>query len=530
MTPPARVPAAERRIYVASMWGYPQGLLWHAAFIFIFWAVSAEVLAWVNVASVMMWAAAVGLLRAGRLRAAAYLAAFEVLGHAVLCVIYVGWDAGFQYYIIAVAALTFFAPIGPMAVKIAVSVCVALAYAGLHLVYAGAVPRIALTPWVLDLMYYGNTLSMFSIIALLAATYDLTTTRAEAALLAQKAKADEMAALLRKMFGRYLAPEVMSAMIENPSGLELGGERRAVTILMSDLRGFTALSERLSPEQVVRLLNTYFEVVVEIVLQHRGTVIEFAGDALLVVFGAPEAMPDRAERAVACAIEMQNAMRKVNANNRALGLPELAMGIGLNETEAVVGNVGSTRRSKYAVVGAGVNMASRIESYAVGGQVLASESVRAAVGDALRIDGQRDVLPKGAEGAVRIYEVGAIGRRFQRSLEAREDVPAPLARAVPVRIRLLEGKDAGTDAQDARIVALAKGGALLESAAVLNALDNVKLNLLDAGESVAARDFYGKVIESAEAGGALRAIRFTAVPPEVDAFLQAVRRYAATPD
>ena len=114
--------------------------------------------------------------------------------------------------------------------------------------------------------------------------------------------------LLKKMFGRYLSTEVMDSLIENPSALELGGERRKVTIMMTDLRGFTALSERLKPEKVVEMLNVYFEVMVDIILKYNGTINEIIGDALLVIFGAPQEMPERTQKAIACAIEMQNAM------------------------------------------------------------------------------------------------------------------------------------------------------------------------------------------------------------------------------
>ena len=115
---------------------------------------------------------------------------------------------------------------------------------------------------------------------------------------------------LKDMFGRYLSEEVTNTLLENPDMLNLGGEKRSVTIMMTDLRGFTALAERLEPEQVVQILNTYFEVMVEVLLKYNGTINEIIGDALLVIFGAPQQMPDRAERAVACAIDMQNAMAK----------------------------------------------------------------------------------------------------------------------------------------------------------------------------------------------------------------------------
>ena len=166
----------------------------------------------------------------------------------------------------------------------------------------------------------------------------------------REAQVSELADFLKKMFGRYLSTEVMTSLIENPSALELGGEKRIVTIMMTDLRGFTAISERLAPEQVVQMLNSYFEVMVEVVLKYNGTINEIIGDALLIIFGAPQKMADRAQRAIACGISMQNAMDRINENNRLQGLPELEMGIGINDTEVIVGNIGSSKRSKYSVV------------------------------------------------------------------------------------------------------------------------------------------------------------------------------------
>ncbi|NVM25550.1 MAG: adenylate/guanylate cyclase domain-containing protein, partial [Desulfobacterales bacterium] len=222
--------------------------------------------------------------------------------------------------------------------------------------------------------------------------------------------------LVKKIFGRYLSTEVMKSLLEDPLALELGGERRKVTIMMTDLRGFSALAERLEPEQVVQMLNNYLEVMVDIILQYNGTINEIIGDALLVIFGAPQQMPDRAQRAIACAIEMQNAIKEVNEQNQDMGSPELEMGIGLNDAEVIVGNVGSRKRSKYGVVGSGVNMTSRIESYTVGGQILVSESVRKEAGEVLRIDDQMEVHPKGAETPFTIYNVGGISGRYNLTL------------------------------------------------------------------------------------------------------------------
>ena len=333
--------------------------------------------------------------------------------------------------------------------------------------------------------------------------------------------------LIKKMFGRYLSTEVMNTLLEDPSALELGGEKRKVTIMMTDLRGFTALSERLKPEQVVQLLNSYFEVMVDVVLQYTGTINEIIGDALLVVFGAPQEMQDQTHRAIACAIEMQNAMAKVNDRNRAQGLPDLEMGIGLNETEVIVGNIGSSKRSKYAVVGSGVNMTSRIESYSVGGQILISESVRREAGEILRIDAQRDVLPKGAETPLRIYEVGGIAGHYNLALDGKEHPLLRLAQHIPLKYTVLEGKNSHKKELEGSVVRLSKMCAEINLDRPVSLLTNLKINLRDVDEKLSTRHLYGKIIKCSGERGLTHLIRFTSVPPEVDAYFQALLQYAA---
>jgi len=331
--------------------------------------------------------------------------------------------------------------------------------------------------------------------------------------------------LIKKMFGRYLSTEVMNSLLENPSALELGGEKRKVTIMMTDLRGFTALSERLKPEQVVQMLNSYFEVMVDVVLKYNGTINEIIGDALLIIFGAPQEMSNRKQQAIACAIEMQNAMAEVNKENRAQGLPELEMGIGLNETEVIVGNIGSTKRSKYAVVGSGVNMTSRIESYTVGGQILISDSVYKETGDVLRIDGQREVLPKGAETPLRIYEVGGIAGPYNLALERKDPGMVSLARQISLRYIVLEGKNVGKKGLKGNIVQLSEKSAIITLDETVEPLTNLKMNLADAHDKLATKDFYGKVIDRSVEKAFIHTIRFTSVSPEVDAYFHALLRY-----
>ncbi len=334
-------------------------------------------------------------------------------------------------------------------------------------------------------------------------------------------------ALLKTMFGRYLSTEVMASLIENPSALEVGGEKRSVTIMMTDLRGFTALSERLDPEQVVQVLNSYFEVMVEVVLEFQGTINEIIGDALLIIFGAPQEMPDRAQRAVACAIKMQNSMAAVNEQNRAQGLPELEMGIGLNETEVIVGNIGSNKRSKYSVVGSGVNMTSRIESYSVGGQVLISESVCHDAGEILRIDSQRKVHPKGAETPLKIYEVGGIAGQYNLALGEKASEPVTLTRPIPLNYTVLEGKAVGKTGLEGSVIRLSRKCAEIVLTGPVDMLTNFKMNLRDVDDNLVIKYFYGKVIEQAEKNEKIHMVRFTSVPPEIDAYFQSHLQHSA---
>lgn len=354
--------------------------------------------------------------------------------------------------------------------------------------------------------------------------------KTEVALMEEREKSAEMTTLLKKMFGRYLSKEVMNSLIANPSALAMGGEKREVTILMTDLRGFTALSERLQPEQVVQMLNAYFEVMVDFVLNYNGTVNEIIGDALLIIFGAPQEMPNRTQQAVACAIEMQNAMTLVNAHNRASGLPKLEMGIALNEAEVIVGNIGSSKRSNYTAVGSGVNMTSRIESYAVGGQILISESVYHKLRDVLRIDGERKVSPKGAQTPLRIFEVGAIAGRYNLTLLSKDPDLITLIRRIPFRYSPLDGKDVGKEWLFGSILRLSKKSAEIHLAQSVAILTNLKINLTEVEDDLNSKDLYAKVFEKQDNIDNAYVIRFTAMPIEVSSYFQSHRHHALKPD
>lgn len=294
--------------------------------------------------------------------------------------------------------------------------------------------------------------------------------------------------LLRYMFGRYMSTEVMRTLLDDPeAALGLGGQQREVTLLMSDLRGFTALAEQLTPTETIALLNDYFEVMVEVCLEHRGTINEIIGDALLVVFGAPAAMPDHADRAIACAIAMQRAMTTVNRRNREAGRPDIEMGIGLNTGEVIVGNIGSTKRTKYGVVGSHVNRTARIESYTVGGQVFASSAVLDAAQSIVETHRSAEVHPKGSD-AIVIHDIRRIGAPFDLELAEAPAAITPLARPLPVHFATLSGKHGGATARGGELIALGGQRAVLEAGDVPDVFDNLTLTLAELpGETLCAK-------------------------------------------
>ncbi|HEY5907938.1 MAG TPA: adenylate/guanylate cyclase domain-containing protein, partial [Vicinamibacteria bacterium] len=328
---------------------------------------------------------------------------------------------------------------------------------------------------------------------------------------------------IQNTFGRYLNEDVVKSLLESPEGLRLGGERRRVTILMSDLRGFTSLSESLGPEQVVRTLNGYLGAMAEVILQHQGLIDEFIGDAVLAIFGAPEPRDDDARRAVACAVHMQRAVETLNETNRELGLPRIEMGVAIHTGEVVVGNIGSEKRAKYGVVGAPVNHAGRIESFTVGGQVLVSEATAKEAGSDVAV-GERFVIDaKGAKDPIVVFDLLGIEGEGGATLPTRSEIYVPLKAELPVEYHVMADKTAGGESFTGGFVELSARGGVLHSDRGLRSLSDLKMKLHPGGKAEGVcGDLYAKVIGVRDEEKALFRLRFTSVPTDVEACLHAI--------
>jgi adenylate cyclase len=325
---------------------------------------------------------------------------------------------------------------------------------------------------------------------------------------------------IRETFGRYTSDDIVGVLLDMPEGLKLGGEKRQVTLLMSDLRGFTALAERLEAAQVVALLNHYLSGMIEIIQRSGGTIDNIIGDAILVVFGAPVAMPDAAQRAVRCALEMQKGMQGLNEYNFQKGWPEIEMGIALHTGEAVVGNIGSTKRSKYGVVGQPVNLTARIESFTVGGQVLVSPTLIRAVDRGLIMGEEVKVHGKGMPKALKCR--GLLGHEDypELLLQEEESIFTTLAAPLPFYYVVLTDKHQDGQMQRATLVSISQRRAVVEAASQLPRRTNLMFRLEGRNGKDESPEMYAKVIEPVDESGKRYLIHFTWVPPDMQAWLQ----------
>jgi len=191
----------------------------------------------------------------------------------------------------------------------------------------------------------------------------------------------------------------------HPGEIGLGGAKRRAVVLFADIRGFTTLSEELSPDEIALLLNEHFTGMVEVVFEHGGALDKFMGDAMMAIWGAPLARPDDADRAIRAAIDMQRALQARNRRRREQGRRQLEVGIGVNLGEVFAGNIGSDRRLEYTVIGDAVNIAARLCAEAGPGEILIAEALRRALSELPTLAMLDPVALKGKAQSVPVYRV-----------------------------------------------------------------------------------------------------------------------------
>ncbi len=218
-------------------------------------------------------------------------------------------------------------------------------------------------------------------------------------------------ALVRSNFERYFAPNIAAEIAQQDSVVPLGGERRPITILFSDIRGFTAMAESMGPDSIAQLLTEYFSEMVEIIFEHGGTLDKFVGDAIMALWGAPIAHADDSDRALRAAVAMQRGVARLNQRWSLAGRPEIGVGIGINYGEVFAGNIGSHRRLEYTVIGDAVNVANRLCSEAGPGEILVSEALCQVVKEHADYEYLPAMALRGRTRSVQVYRVKGVGSR-----------------------------------------------------------------------------------------------------------------------
>ncbi|HEU4711343.1 MAG TPA: adenylate/guanylate cyclase domain-containing protein [Pyrinomonadaceae bacterium] len=231
---------------------------------------------------------------------------------------------------------------------------------------------------------------------------------AQTAIAVENARAHERLAreeVARANYSRFLPEYVVKQMLENPESFKLGGVNQTITILFADIRGFTRISEHAPAEKIVSLLNRYFSAMTDIIFAHGGTLDKYLGDGLMALFGAPTATPDDASNALNAAVAMQRRLLGINRELREEGFTEIGVGMGLHTGEAIVGYIGSDRRSEYTAIGDTVNTSSRLEANARGGEILISDATAKAAHSRYKLKPRDPITVKNREQPVKLWEV-----------------------------------------------------------------------------------------------------------------------------
>lgn len=285
-----------------------------------------------------------------------------------------------------------------------------------------------------------------------------------------------------------------------------------VSTLFADLRGFTAISSEYSAEVVIGMLNRYLSVMSEIVVQHGGMVDKFMGDSIMATFGTPQPQNNDLEQALICAVEMQLAMDAINETNAELNLPPLHMGIGINTGKVMAGRLGSALHSEYTVIGDSVNIASRIESFSLRGQILIGQDTYKQAGRLIKVGKPIDIFVKGKPKPLEVHEVLEIPA-LQLQVPRREARRSQRVKVkMPFSYQKIEHKIVSDEILHGTIVDISYFGIQVDLQSPVKVFDDIKLDVDLSLIGYHAADIYGKVVRTNEKNGRhFAAIEFTSI-------------------
>ncbi len=327
----------------------------------------------------------------------------------------------------------------------------------------------------------------------------------------------EVQSCLPTEFERIAAKQALQKKIE--AVLADGGYQdkeartQRVTILLSDIRGFTAIAETYSATTVMDMLNRYFSVMTKVIIENGGVIDKLMGDSMMVLFGAPQMQDDDVERAIACAVGMQVAMSEFNEHNIALGLPSLYIGIGLNTGEVVAGPLGSEYHSEYTVIGDEVNLASRIEAQTLRGQILISENTYDLARDFVLVSKPNRVQVKGKREPVSLFELMGTTKPRSMIVPRRETRNSPRVEVhMPCYFQRVEGKRVISNQYQAEVMDVGYNGLLITTPVPLVPNTEIKIEMSLQLLGTQTTDIYARVVNAEREGDNFQcSLEFTSI-------------------
>lgn len=283
---------------------------------------------------------------------------------------------------------------------------------------------------------------------------------------------------------------------------EKQAETKTVSILLSDLRGFTAMAEKYSPLTVIALLNRYFSKMSDIIDRHGGIIDKFMGDSIMVLFGTDESELVELSSVLSCAIEMQMAMNDINAISQSLGMANLYMGIGINTGEVVAGTLGSDVYREYTVIGDQVNLVSRVEAHSLRGQILLSENTYELSKEFIDIGDINEVHVKGKRHAVKMYELLAINHPKHLEVPCRDIRNSPRVEVnIPLNFYILKNKTILPDLYEGSVIDISYGGFFASTKFELKPFNELKMNVSLSLMGTGTSEIYARVLSCQKING-----------------------------